>query len=311
MADTGFYAVYLLESAHPRYTGHGYVGFTVDPERRLRQHNGDIQNGAGETRRKRPWAMVLCVHGFPTKTSALQFEWALQHPARSRSIRDAVYTNGPAPRKLADTLKKSACHIHLLHWALQSAPWKDHALTVHVFGDQQEKYAGYLTDPAYRLPAGVPPSFNEGAVTVQIGDWAALHRHRKFVRESEVAEEFDPSNSCSICETPVLSNTQLRCVSDECRLVAHPKCLARSFREAEPPLGPACSGTPSLIPRLPAPCPSCSVELTWPAVLGRSKSSPRPGGRCRNSRRRPPCASCPHPTMRCWIASSRSTARDR
>ncbi len=35
-----------------------YVGFTVNPKRRLRQHNGEIINGAKRTSKKRPWYVL-------------------------------------------------------------------------------------------------------------------------------------------------------------------------------------------------------------------------------------------------------------
>lgn len=76
---------YLLRSlASP---GKTYVGFTVNPARRLRQHNGEIKGGARRTRRGQPWEMVAFVHGFSSKVVALQFEWAWQHPTMSRFLK--------------------------------------------------------------------------------------------------------------------------------------------------------------------------------------------------------------------------------
>ncbi|KAG0087443.1 Slx4p interacting protein [Podila epicladia] len=82
-----FYCCYLLASTVPRYKSHAYVGSTPDPVKRLRQHNGDLKKGgAKKTSKKRPWKMVMLVHGFPTKVAALQFEWAWQYPHRSRQF---------------------------------------------------------------------------------------------------------------------------------------------------------------------------------------------------------------------------------
>ncbi|XLR06353.1 hypothetical protein S83_034291 [Arachis hypogaea] len=75
--EHGFFACYLLASLNPRFKGHTYIGFTVNPRRRIRQHNGEIGCGAWRTKKKRPWEMVLCIYGFPTNVAALQFKFVL------------------------------------------------------------------------------------------------------------------------------------------------------------------------------------------------------------------------------------------
>ena len=58
-----------------------YVGATVDPVRRLRQHNGQIGGGAKATRGL-VWHRVALVAGFPDERAALQFEWAWKWRSR-------------------------------------------------------------------------------------------------------------------------------------------------------------------------------------------------------------------------------------
>lgn len=86
----GFFSCYLLSSLNPRGKGRTYIGFTVNPARRIRQHNGDIMHGAHKTRKLRPWEMVVVVYGFPTKVDALKFEWAWQNPCRSKAVKEAA-----------------------------------------------------------------------------------------------------------------------------------------------------------------------------------------------------------------------------
>jgi len=74
MSDKKFY-VYLL-ICNSKST---YVGATVDLNRRLRQHNGELVGGAKATKIKvkkgEVWERACHVSEFPTWQAALQFEW--------------------------------------------------------------------------------------------------------------------------------------------------------------------------------------------------------------------------------------------
>lgn len=60
--------------------GRTYAGVSPDPERRLRQHNGEICGGAKYTTAfGNGWKHFCFVRGFQTKQQALQFEWAVKH----------------------------------------------------------------------------------------------------------------------------------------------------------------------------------------------------------------------------------------
>lgn len=98
--------VYMLRhSTRPRCL---YVGATLNLERRLRQHNGQLAGGARRTTRALrdgTWSLLASVHGLQTYRNALRFEWALKRECRVRRART------PSQR------------IDALHALMQRARW--------------------------------------------------------------------------------------------------------------------------------------------------------------------------------------------
>ena len=79
--------VYLLVSEE----GQTYVGATVDVDRRLRQHNGELKGGARATAARvqqgQAWRRMCYVSGFPDNHAALQFEWRWKSLSRRKDLK--------------------------------------------------------------------------------------------------------------------------------------------------------------------------------------------------------------------------------
>lgn len=83
--------VYVLGSAGPsRYLT--YVGWTLDLDRRLAQHNAGT--GARSTR-GRAWILIHC-ESYPTREQAMSREW---HLKRDRAFRKALAERAKATSK--------------------------------------------------------------------------------------------------------------------------------------------------------------------------------------------------------------------
>jgi structure-specific endonuclease subunit SLX1 len=75
------WSVYLLQQLNGSRT---YVGATLDVDRRLRQHNGELSGGAKATSGS-SWKRICYIANFPNERSALQFEWAWKHTSKKQS----------------------------------------------------------------------------------------------------------------------------------------------------------------------------------------------------------------------------------
>ncbi|NXY39970.1 SLX1 endonuclease, partial [Pomatorhinus ruficollis] len=114
-------AVYLLRSAAPQGSARGrtYIGFTVDPRRRLRQHNGGRRRGgARRTSGRGPWSEPSERFSHFKKVNLRiegGFEWAWQHPNASHRLL------APPPRRPREQPISFA--LRLLPRLLRAPPW--------------------------------------------------------------------------------------------------------------------------------------------------------------------------------------------
>lgn len=81
------WCVYILATEDDAST---YVGATVNPDRRLRQHNKEIVGGARATGARvasgHTWRRLCRIVGFPDNHAALSFEWRLKSLTRRRDM---------------------------------------------------------------------------------------------------------------------------------------------------------------------------------------------------------------------------------
>uniref|UniRef100_A0A182IKP1 Structure-specific endonuclease subunit SLX1 homolog n=1 Tax=Anopheles atroparvus TaxID=41427 RepID=A0A182IKP1_ANOAO len=145
-----FFGVYLLvsKSPNPKFAGRTYVGYTVDPNRRIKQHNrGQDAGGARRTSNRGPWIMTMIIHGFPNNISALRFEWAWQQPRVSRRL-----------KKIADIQKKLRnesyfdYNFRILSEMLRIGPWNRLPLIIRWLADEYHREFEVGKTPPLHMP---------------------------------------------------------------------------------------------------------------------------------------------------------------
>jgi structure-specific endonuclease subunit SLX1 len=237
-----FYACYLLLSLAPRAKDKVYVGSTPNPFRRIRQHNGEIVGGAKKTISARPWDMVLLVHGFPNRNSALQFEWVWQHPDQSRHFKVngvSIFKGNKQEKMLTGKLRIVSCMLH-------SEPFNRWPLQLHFCSDTIfEKFQQFDHPPEY--------------VRITIGSMDSI----PFIEDTD---SVGTRSTCTICNNSLqtdYSTDLVCCYHDDCSMTAHILCLSRLFLDQE--------GGSNLIP-IQGTCPVCKKNLKWGKIIEQMKS---------------------------------------
>ncbi|XP_064460652.1 structure-specific endonuclease subunit slx1-like [Ornithodoros turicata] len=232
MEIENFYGCYLLYCTEPKYKGHTYIGFTVDPNRRIKQHNKGVKaGGAWRTNSKGQWDMALIIHGFPNEISALRFEWAWQHPEKSRRLSHV----GKKERRET----KFQYVFRVAATMLRTGPWSRLPLTIRWL--KEEYYLDF--HPDFQPPQHMAIAFGP----VKAVRAAASKEHL----QSGSSTRFKACNACNgVIEEGHFS---LQCIRSNCSATFHIQCLAKHFLKAD---------SEHLIP-VGGNCPQCNKWVLW------------------------------------------------
>jgi len=242
-----FYGVYLLYCTNPKYKGRTYIGYTVDPNRRISQHNrGAHAGGAWRTSNKGPWDMVLIIHGFPNDISALRFEWAWQHPKLSRRL------NGLPPKKSRE--KSYEYCLRLLASMLNLGPWHKLPLTVRWLKPEYQVDFPTELQPPLHMPIVHGPVKSK-----KVGK----KKSKRGLNTADEVEETPTEESdllCNICFSEVTVSQKVVCLYPKCEAVSHILCLGMVFTK----------NTNDILP-IKGECPTCGGEEIWGNVIRKKR----------------------------------------
>ncbi|EQC33363.1 hypothetical protein SDRG_08882 [Saprolegnia diclina VS20] len=249
------FACYLLTPQTPTQTGkrslhmkHTYVGFTMTPKRRLRQHNGEIVQGAKKTAKYRPWDMLIVVYGFASKVQALQFEYVWQHPYNSRFTKTAMASARHVKRYGGmRSVRRKLIELYLI---LALPPWNELSLTL-----------SFTTPEIQTLAASIAPSELPPSMVTQVATLDTLP-HGPPGNDDDGD---DDDARCSICIGPFHENdARLMCYHVDCPMRAHIDCAHECFPDDD---------DDQLHSEKHGYCPYCDNELHWATLLLHASSS--------------------------------------
>ncbi|KAG7903091.1 hypothetical protein KL905_001510 [Ogataea polymorpha] len=267
-----FYCVYLLRSIARKNSF--YIGSTPDPHRRLRQHNGDLAFGGADRTKKnklRPWQMTMVVYGFPSKISALQFEYAWHHAYRTRHI--------PVKNRIGTRNSGNSVHIKIanLKLLLSAHAFRRMGLRVAIF--QKDIYDIWVVN---RYNVSVSESvllkldFEENQQKlIQGGNYEQMKAFVKSLEKDEddyfeiSLEKLEQNNTriCCVCNRVVdqFEDVLGFCASKSCHALYHVQCWAEEMTK-DLISEPLSHTVPPLTP-VKGKCVKCQkVNWWWPTV---------------------------------------------
>ncbi|RXW15426.1 hypothetical protein EST38_g10431 [Candolleomyces aberdarensis] len=259
-----------------------YIGSTPSPPRRIRQHNGELTQGARRTRSKRPWVMQMIVHGFPSRLAALRFEWAWQNPDRSRHLR-----GGDGKHLFPRNTKLMKKNIEIVQTMIRTPPFSFWPLHVKLFTEEAtdiwQSTVARNTANSSQTPADYfPPGFSQ-SVELEGVDGRSGHplgsgrtapldvKDEHFISTilaKNTAVIASGNTTCAVCKEDVgdyATDTLATalCPHDGCLAVSHLFCLSKLFLDSP---SPSFSQHSRVIPRG-GNCPSCSKYTLWGDIV--------------------------------------------
>eukprot|EP00904_Undaria_pinnatifida_P007902 jgi/Undpi1/4241/HiC_scaffold_16.g07607.m1 len=200
--------------------------------------------------------MVAIVHGFPSKSSALQFEAAWQHPQRDRRIKVKVPGLPVDSRRTVGVPGK----LRLCKAMLCLDPWMRYGLGIRFLREEYAKSYDGLS-----LPPPLPPA---GALDTErtTGEQGGLRMYASPLSDSQGMKWLEATGvpgactMCKVCTEPFgAGEAVMSC--HHCGTPAHVRCLAkRMLRDA----GDESEVIPSEGVCL---APACGRRLLWSRLV--------------------------------------------
>ncbi|XP_070269906.1 structure-specific endonuclease subunit SLX1 [Myotis yumanensis] len=245
-----FFGVYLLYCLNPRHRGRVYVGFTVNPARRVQQHNGGRRKGgAWRTSGRGPWPgpatgeeseelQAICKLGTGFSDEELEeYHQTLQ----ARVL--------PTPRSYV----RADGAVTPDHWLEPSTVWEVRCTDLSLspiypaaLGLVDSEKGISLRFPRFvRVREDKTPE--EATTSAQVA-WL-YKRQSQIQNQEDTDQDSDLDLECFYWD----EEGPLCCPHPGCSLRAHMTCLADEFLQEEPG---------QLLP-LEGRCPGCKSSLLW------------------------------------------------